>query len=254
MKARATLASVVAVLALTAAVVGIVASPASAANCGNGQGQALLLGCNYNKADDTTSLITNKAIMAMDIDSSGGLGLMVKGDTGVYAIGTTYALKGLGGAYGTYGTGYTYGVWGNSSYGAGVYGENIGPTGEGVYGKTGGNGSAVYGQATAAGTGVYGDATDGPGVLAHSTNGTALWVNGTAHFSQSGVAVVPSGAKSVVVSMSGVTTASMILATAQQVGGFYVKYAVPSSGSFTISLNKAPASPKTVRVAYIVLS
>jgi hypothetical protein len=46
----------------------------------------------------------------------------------------------------------------------------------------------------------------------------------------------------------------MILATVQQAGGFYVKYAVPAAGSFTIYINKAPTSPAIVKVAYFMLS
>ena len=77
---------------------------------------------------------------------------------------------------------------------------------------------------------------------------------GTDFRSQSGLATVPSGVNHVTVAMPGVTASSMILATVQQAGGFYVKYAVPASGSFTIYINKAPAAPKTVAVAFIVLN
>jgi hypothetical protein len=49
--------------------------------------------------------------------------------------------------------------------------------------------------------------------------------------------------------MSGVTTSSMVLATVHQSGGFYVKYVVPASGSFTIFINKAPDTGKVVKVA-----
>jgi hypothetical protein len=79
-------------------------------------------------------------------------------------------------------------------------------------------------------------------------------VTGRATFSRSGIAVVPSGSTHVSVTMAGATTSSMILATVQQAGGFYVKYALPASGSFTIFLNKAPTSPTTVKVAYFVLN
>jgi hypothetical protein len=46
----------------------------------------------------------------------------------------------------------------------------------------------------------------------------------------------------------------MILATVQQSGAFYVKNAVPAARSFTIYINKAPAPPATVKVAYFVLN
>jgi hypothetical protein len=184
------------------------------------------------------------------------LGLGGQATSGITGVNTT-GLVGLDGistnanGTGVYGSGSFYGMYGTGST-AGVFGYNSASTGIGVEGQTGGNGSAVYGQATGPGTGVYGDTTDGTGVLAHSINGTALWVNGSADFSQSGVAVVPSGANHITV--SGVTTASMILATVQQSGGFYVKYAVAGSGSFTIYINKAPASPTKVNVAFIVLN
>ena len=46
----------------------------------------------------------------------------------------------------------------------------------------------------------------------------------------------------------------MVMATVQRTGGFYVKAAVPAAGSFTIYINKAPVSPATVKVAYLVLN
>jgi hypothetical protein len=171
----------------------------------------------------------------------------------------------------------------NNSGGSGVYGENDGTgygtsgraiTGTGVFGEglTGVRGnslgaadgvdgtannsccSAVYGQNSGTGNGVAGRADSGTGVLAASTGGIALKVTGKATFSTSGVAVVPTGSTHVKVTMAGATTSSMILATVQQAGGFYVKYALPASGSFTIFLNKAPTSPTTVKVAYFVLN
>ncbi len=46
----------------------------------------------------------------------------------------------------------------------------------------------------------------------------------------------------------------MVMAMVQQTGGFYVKAAVPAAGSFEIYINKAPVSPATVKVAYLVLT
>jgi hypothetical protein len=171
-----------------------------------------------------------------------------EGDTGVWGSGDSYGVRGSSPS--------AYGVYGTTTTGTGVYGENTGSTGVGVEGTTVGSGSAVYGVATGSGIGVNGEATTatGTGVFAHSTSGTALAVTGSAHFSQSGIATVPSAAKSVKVTMVGVTTSSMILATVQQSGGFYVRYAVPAAGSFTIAINKAPVAPMTVKVAYFVLS
>jgi hypothetical protein len=51
-----------------------------------------------------------------------------------------------------------------------------------------------------------------------------------------------------------VTASSMVTATVQQTGGYFVQAAVPAAGSFTIYINKAPVSPATVKVAYLVLN
>lgn len=258
MQKRMAWTGVVILGAVTASLVAFAAPPALAAFCGGGQGQALLLGCANNTETDSTELLTTStADPGLVVETNGALGLSVSGHTtGLAGGGNTTGVRGDGGIYGVYGSSGGTGVWGTSTVGTGVYGENTGSTGVGVEGKTAGNGSAVYGLATGSGVGVNGEATTatGTGVFAHSASGTALAVTGTAHFSQSGLALVPSGSKNVNVTMSGVTTASMILATVQQSGGFYVKYAVPSSGSFTIYINKAPTSPKTVKVAYFVLS
>ncbi len=97
-----------------------------------------------------------------------------------------------------------------------------------------------------------GNTNSGIGVLAES-GGTALSVVGKAVFTGSGIAVVPSGSNHVTVAVEA-TAASMVLATVQQGGGFYVKYAIPRSNAITIYINKAPTSPTTVKVAYFVLN
>ncbi|HTK56822.1 MAG TPA: hypothetical protein VL295_08355, partial [Gemmatimonadales bacterium] len=228
-----------------------------------------------NTATIQTSIVSS-SVVAVGVTSTqpAGTGLDAAGpEVGVTADGGTLGVWGReenpGGtalfgqavadnAYGVWGSDQGtsgVGVYGTTTSGTGVLGQSSGSTGVGVEGTSAGNGSAVYGQNTGAtGTGVFGDATTGTGVLAHSTSGTALAVNGPAHFSQSGIALVPSGAKSIKVTMAGVTPSSMILATIQQGGGFYVKYAVPAAGSFSIFINKAPASPNTVKVAYFVLN
>jgi hypothetical protein len=109
-------------------------------------------------------------------------------------------------------------------------------------------------QSAGTGPAIVGSSNNGIGVQASTTNGTAFQVVGKAVFSRSGIATVNSGSKSVQVTLSGVTVFSMILATVQQSGGFYVKFVVPVSGSFTITINKAPTSPDTVKVAYFVLN
>jgi hypothetical protein len=65
---------------------------------------------------------------------------------------------------------------------------------------------------------------------------------------------VASGQNKVTVSLAGVTATDMVLATVQQSGGYFVKFAKPASGSFTIYINKAPVSPATVKAAWFVIS
>jgi hypothetical protein len=143
----------------------------------------------------------------------------------------------------------------------GVYGHAHNTGGSGVYGQNDGTGYGVAGRAisTNGGTGVLGDApigTKGIGVEADSAHGTALQVNGKAKFSRSGVVTVPAGSSSQPVTLPGVNSNSMILATAQQATSISVRAAVPavpSAGSFTIYLSgNAPAGG--LKVAYFVLN
>jgi hypothetical protein len=91
------------------------------------------------------------------------------------------------------------------------------------------------------------------GVLADSSNGIALTVQGKATFSRSGIVTIPHGTDFLTVALAGVTIASMILATSQQNKGVYVRAAVPGTGSFTIRLTgNAPTGG--LRVAYFVLN
>jgi hypothetical protein len=279
MKARATLASVLVLLALTAALVGIVASPAFAANCGNGQGGALLLGCHDNTSTDETNVTTSGSlgfrVHATGVGSAGIVGL--GGSTGVSGGGDTYGVQGTGltGVYGfgssigiegraptgVYGLGTSSGVEGSNEEGFaanGVYGHVDTPGTSGVYGLNVGTGYGVAGRASNVdgGTGVYGEAPNsavGIGVLAASGPGTALKVDGKAVFSRSGIETIQAGHDFRTVTLAGVTTASMILATSQQNKGVYVKAAVPGTGSFTIRLtSNAPSGG--LKVAYFVLN
>jgi uncharacterized metal-binding protein len=103
------------------------------------------------------------------------------------------------------------------------------------------------------GRGVAGESDSGIGVFALSTSGTALFVNGPVSFTMSGVATVPAHTTKVTVTLAGVTTASLILATAQAVAAkVAVEAAVPGSGSFTITLTKAPTV--ALPVAWFVLT
>jgi len=64
---------------------------------------------------------------------------------------------------------------------------------------------------------------------------------------------VSSGHKSVTVTLAGVTTSSLILATMQQIlGSITVLAAVPAAGSFTITLTGAPTG--NVKVAWFVIN
>src|SRR5437870_9401857 len=100
--------------------------------------------------------------------------------------------------------------------------------------------TGVYGDGTVAGdsrhsgatTGVYGEGVliGLHGVsLAQDASGVGLRVDGRSVFRTVGVATVPSGVKSVTVTLAGVTATDMVLATVQQTGAFYVKNAVAGS-------------------------
>jgi hypothetical protein len=143
--------------------------------------------------------------------------------------------------------GFGDGVRGESSLLNGVFGFSESPTASGVAGVNGAGGFAVSGEASNGGVAVLADNTDG--------TGTALRTTGKLEFqNRSGIATVAAGHKSVTVTLSGVTKASMVTATVQRTGGFFVQAAVPAAGSFKIFINKAPVSPATVKVAYLVLN
>ena len=146
------------------------------------------------------------------------------------------------------------GVAGLSLNGSGVVGVTTGDGKYGVFGNddSSGGGIGVSGS-SGAGRGVAGESDSGIGVFADTTSGTALFVNGPVSFTTSGVATVPAHATKVTVSLAGVTTASLILATAQAVAGKVgVEAAVPGSGSFTVTLTKAPKV--ALPVAWFVLT
>lgn len=139
------------------------------------------------------------------------------------------------------------GVDGNSTLLNGVQGLSSSASASGVYGQNDAGGYGLAGRENHNGVAVLADSADG--------TGTALRTTGRLQFlNRSGLATVASGKKSVVVTLAGVTATSMVIATAQQTGGFFVQAAVPAGGAFTIYLNKAPTSPATVKVAYLVLS
>jgi hypothetical protein len=114
-----------------------------------------------------------------------------------------------------------------------------------------GHGIGVWG--TGAGKGVWGSSPKGTALIGESSSGTALQVNGKAKFSRSGLVTIPAGMASNTITLSGVTTSSMVIATAQQSASVHVKAAVPAAGSFTIYLTgNAPSGG--LKVAYFVLN
>ncbi|MDP9331204.1 MAG: hypothetical protein M3P11_11270 [Actinomycetota bacterium] len=207
------------------------------------QGSAVIAGVQNTEIDTTEVQNTNGPYCDTLNDGSIYDGLWACGDNdGVIGTGSFIGVRGSGSLYGIYGSG-TYGAFGVGTV-YGVFGSVNNTSGSGIYGVNIATGGTSYG--------VRGIANQGTGVFAESSAGTALKVKGKAVFSRSGIVRVAARSKSVQVTMSGVTTSSMILATVQQSGAFYVKSAVPTSGSFTININKAPSSP--VAVAYFVLN
>jgi hypothetical protein len=149
------------------------------------------------------------------------------------------------------GTPFASGVWGDSSTGAGVVGS--GPWG--VYG-TGGVG--VAGDVGPGGTGVYGfvGSTAAPiptaNVAVEARAGTtsylALNVVGRAKFSRSGRTLIAAGRSYITISLAGVTSSNLVFANLFTYrAGTWVISATPTTGSFTIRLNKALTSS-----AYVV--
>jgi hypothetical protein len=176
------------------------------------------------------------------------------------------------------------GIWGDSIVGTGVYGTgDTGVYGSGYWGVYGTGPIGVMGDGFASDTGVYGFSGDTAapdalaGVAVQATAGTnavialnartlgpltpaqiavnataatghiALNVTGKTRFSRSGRVAVSAGASSKKVTMSGVITTSYVIATLQSKRtGVYVASVVPSTGYFTIYLNKAVTSSTTV--------
>ena len=133
------------------------------------------------------------------------------------------------GVYGS-GTSGAYGVQGVSTISTGVYGSS--PAGAGVEGNS------------AFGTGVQGVSSSGNGVLAESPKGLALYVSGRAGFSNSGVATVNKGEKTVTVTVPGITKSGIVLATIQSPhSGVAIEGALAADRKITITLTgNAPAN------------
>jgi len=216
----------------------------------------------YGQNDGTGFGVVGRGDNGTGVRGLGGTyGVEGEGETGVYGFGNkvngVFGETGVGTASGVYGqndaTGY--GVAGRATSGTGVLGEGtigVSATGSvtGVRGVSNGAGdgvdgvasnsccSAVYGQNTGTGNGVAGKSDNGTGVLASSTGGIALKVDGKAQFSRSGKAVVVSGQSSIVVSNVSLTSKSIVLATPQKnVAGVFVQGAVPSVSAHTVTIS-----------------
>jgi hypothetical protein len=182
---------------------------------------------------------------------NGGLGVAGVSNDSLGADVTDIGVYGLGG-----GVGPAVGVWGESPTDTGVVG--FGPWG--VYGS---GDVGLVGDVNVGQTGIYGfigstAAPNPPGnvaiyAAAATTAQTALRVNGKAVFSRSGRLTITAGHSSIAKTLSGVSTSSLVLATLQSLrSGVYVAAVVPTTGKFTIYLNKAVAS--STYVAYFVLN
>ncbi len=188
------------------------------------------------------------AILGNDNTSSGAVGVEgVSGNgTGVYGATDAGGQSGVAGIDSS--TSGGHGIYGRSTNGIGVYGTTGANGQSGVQGvdtsDNGGNG--VQGVSDNGGTGVYGSSDTGVGVLAATTSGVALKVNGVADFSRCGSATVAGTATTPTqtVSVTGValSASSLILATPQgHVPGVAVAGVVPdvSGSTFAIYLTKA---------------
>jgi hypothetical protein len=175
-------------------------------------------------AGDTTGMATNTnevGVYGFSDTSAGSAG--VWGDTGggVGVVAT--------GDWGIYATGRT-----------GIVAD-VGPTGTAIYAF---NGAVDAGDAPA-GRAIY--------AKANSTSQVAFEAVGRVRFSRSGRVAISKGASSKVVTLSGVSTSSYVIATLQSnQSGLYVKCVVPATGKFTIVLSKACAA--SCVVGYFVIN
>ncbi|HUD35288.1 MAG TPA: hypothetical protein VMR14_00220 [Streptosporangiaceae bacterium] len=215
----------------------------SAADAAPDGSAAVLLGKN-NSTKSTTQVITR-----------GGDGL--KGQTyannhsGVTGFDTSKGDQGHG-VYGRSTNGI--GVLGISDHSTGVVGQTATPGKSGVAGidmTSGSGGHGVFGQSSK-GDAMFATSENGNAMHCTSPKGTALLVEGKAKFSNSGVSNVSNGHTTATVSHSGVTSASIVLATIQKpASGVYIEGVETSNGSFTITLNKAPST--VVPVGWFIL-
>lgn len=217
----------------------------------------------YGESGDATGVqgVSGGATGVLGQSKDQGTGVQGFSGPGTPPVAPSYPIGVYGEASGTDATG----VWGDSSSAdaTGVYGEGAigvwGFGGWGVFGASDAGGTGVYGFSGAsvpsspAHTGVFGYSDSGTGVYALAATGTALYVNGKAKFSRSGRVAITAGHSSVSKSLAGVTTSSLIFAVMQtRRTGYYLVAAVPTSGKFTVYLNKTVSG--TTYVAYFVVN
>jgi hypothetical protein len=211
--------------------------------------------------------------------SSSGNGVVGRGGApngvGVIGLGagTGEGMRGTGGASGgSHGGTGVHGI-GGSPAGTGVSGEGSGSGFSGVGGKGTSGANGVTGLGIGAGDGVNGSALGGGsgvkgvagfanavGVTAENTmGGTALDVNGRATFSGSGIASIPAGSSTKVVTPGqDLTSSSIVLATLQNsgLGMTLIRSAVPdpSAGTFKITLNQAVPAGRTALIGWFIVN
>ncbi len=233
---------------------------------------------------------TNKAKGTTIITSSGGIGLSghasAKGTSGLAGFDTHstrgswgvsgHSVNGIGviafstnatgivgnaqtpGQSGTSGLDFCpkkggIGVYGQSNNGDGVFGFSYHGTGVAGQGKTSGE-SGVRGIdiAKSGGHGVTGLSDHGIGVFATSQHGIALEVQGKMKLTNSGVATITSGNRSMKVAHKTVSSSSIVIATIQNpISGVFIEGAESEDGAFTITLSKNVGS--AVKVGWFIL-
>jgi hypothetical protein len=197
--------------------------------------------------------------------ANGSFGLIGESDHGTAIYGLSHGGNGVTGQTQTKGksgvagldfskTAGAHGVYGQSNLGVGVFGISFGDNG--IFGQSETVGkSAIVGVdllAKAGGNAASFQSHHGTAVAALSDHGVALHCEGRAKFKNSGTVSVPAGQGSVKVTVAGLTSANIVLATIQNPqSGVFIEGAQPGAGSFTITLSKK--APGAVHVGWFVI-
>lgn len=219
--------------AAAAAAAALVAQALGRATPVRAEGQTMHVGGEWYDATSLTYIANNtNAVTVFGAQSTkGGIGLSGASDSNDGVVGT-----GGGFAYGVHGIG-------TGDYGIGVKGEgrNVGMVAHGLGG----------------GTGLIGYSDAGVGVSAQSS-GTALSVEGRAHFQRAGIASVDVGARTKQVHPGDLTAESQIHCTldTNQSGLSLVSikknYQAGAVDNFRITLSATVASGKYASVSWII--